>query len=367
MIRKSQKNQKLPYLKDFEVYALWKYLNGNLTGRKVFQFADLQAPKVSKFSIANFIAYLFDQLGVKLEKPVFNKDIYWQFHNKKKDVKEVKRILRIPYGDFNILELKKSSILLGKYNVLEFMEFEKNLTKKNRDLLTGYFDFYINQFMSDSLAQNDSNYLKFEVQKQKTLELINNHKTKYGNEFVLKYEPADDEFSPYHDTYLFIHSIVALEKLKDIEVNEAWYYDDIAPDKQTKDFKIQLTVVEPKGIKQRVTKPKLKIEKGIGYFKFYKEGLKIKIGKTESRQYRLIEVLIDQPGTAKTINTVFEAIVLPKDEEDQRLCDDYLAKNRKIEIINFTMKELQKIEGLTGKISLKFYDNKNNVALKLIC
>jgi hypothetical protein len=87
------------------------------------------------------------------------------------------------------------------------------------------------------------------------LELISDHKTKYGNEFILKYEPVGDEFSPDHDTYLFIHSIIALEKLGNIKVERAWYYNsDVAPDHQTQDFKMKLSVTGSKGIKQKVTK-----------------------------------------------------------------------------------------------------------------
>ncbi len=117
---------------------------------------------------------------------------------------------------------------------------------------------------------------------------------------------------------------------------------------------------------EKVIKPDLKIEKNIGYLKFYKEGPKIKIGNIKSRHYRLLQFLTDPLGTAKTIDSVFESIALPKDKKDQYLNDDYLDKQNKIKIIKFTMKELQKKKGLTGKIILEFYEKKSSVALKLI-
>ncbi|GMX58509.1 MAG: hypothetical protein MCSN_1630 [Candidatus Microsyncoccus archaeolyticus] len=363
----TKNTQKLPYLKDFGVYALWKYLNGDLTGRKVFQFADLQAPQTSELIVANFIADLFDRLGITLEKPIFNKEIYWQFYSKSEDAGKAKKFLKILDDNFNVAELKKVVFLLGKYGALEFIEFEKNLAKKNRDKLTEYFDFYIKQFINDNLAQDDSNYLKFENQQQKTLEKLNEYRTKYGNDFVLKSEPINSEFSPEHDTYLFIHSIVALEKLGKIKVEKAWYYDDVAPDKQTDDFKIKLAIAGPeaKDISRIKLDPMLKTENGIGYFKFYKEGPKIEIGKTDTRKYRLLLCLLDTLGSARTIDSVFEAIKISRDKSDARLNDSYLSSNKKLEVIQFTMKELQKIKGLTGKITLEFPHGNRTVLLKL--
>jgi hypothetical protein len=363
----TKNTQKLPCLKDYEAYALWKYLNGDLTGRNVFQFADLQAPNVSELSVAHFVTDLFDRLGINLEKPVFNKDIYWEFYSKSEDADKAKKFLKILDSNFNVTELKQGVFLLGKYGALEFIEFEKNLTKKNRDRLAEYFDFYIKQFIGDNLSQDDSNYLRFENQQQKTLEMLSDYRTKYGNDFVLKYEPSGSEFSPEHDIYLFIHSIIALEKLGKIKVEKGWFYDDVAPDKQTNTYKIKLSITGPeaKEAKHKKLDPVLKVEDGIGYFKFYKEGQKIEIGKTDTRKYRLLLCLLDTLGSARTIDSVFETIKISRDKSDARLNDSYLSSNKKLEVIQFTMKELQKIKGLTGKITLEFPHDNRTVLLKL--
>jgi len=363
---KREKISQKPYLKDSEVYTLWKYLNGNLTSRNVFQFDDLKAPNTSKFAVMYFIANLFDRLGINIEKPIFNKDIYLQFYGKRKDAKKAKQFLKILDDDFNVAELKNNAFLLEKYGALEFIEFEKGLTKKNHDRLAEYFDFYIDQFIADDLVQDDSNYLKFELQKQKTLGLINNYKEKYGNEFILKYEPISSEFSPYHDTFLFIHSIIALEKLGDIKVNNAWFHDEVPPDEQTNDFKIKLIVLgqEIKEIEQKKFSPILKVEGNTGYFKFYKEGPKIEIGKVGTRKYRLLVCLLDTLKSARTVDSVFEAIKISKDKSDTYLSDPYISPSRKLAIIQNTMKELQKIEGLTGKVVLEFPHGNRTVLLK---
>src|SRR5690606_14817842 len=52
-------------------------------------------------------------------------------------------------------------------------------------------------------------------------------------------------------------------------------------------------------------KPVLLTEKGKGYFKFYKEGKRILIGKITTRKYRLVKALIDPLGVAKSVSVVF--------------------------------------------------------------
>jgi hypothetical protein len=110
-------------------------------------------------------------------------------------------------------------------------------------------------------------------------------------------------------------------------------------------------------------KPSLVEEDGVGYFKFYKQGEKIPVGKVGTRKYRLLATLMNPLGVAKTVDSVFEAIRLLKDESDGRLRDDYLSQTRKLERIEFTIKELQKIPGLRGKIRLAITGDKRSLRL----
>ena len=109
--------------------------------------------------------------------------------------------------------------------------------------------------------------------------------------------------------------------------------------------------------------PILVVEKNIGYIKLHKQGTKIKIGHPGTRKYRLLANLADPLGVARTVETVFEAIVIPMDAEDSKLSDPYLAKPQQLKIIQLTVKELQKIDGLKGRITLKTYSNGKTVAL----
>jgi len=117
----------------------------------------------------------------------------------------------------------------------------------------------------------------------------------------------------------------------------------------------------------KVLLPKISVftEKGVGYIKSYKEGPKIRIGNVKSRKFRLLKTLIEPLGVAKNIDVVFEAIKLSKDEKDKDLADNYLSYEKKARIVEFTMKELQKIKGLKTKIKLKFVYNKKSVLLQL--
>ncbi len=112
-------------------------------------------------------------------------------------------------------------------------------------------------------------------------------------------------------------------------------------------------------------KPILLEEKGKGYIKFYKEGPRILIGKVSTKKHKLIKALIDPLGTAKNVNVVFDAIKDRKAASDIRLKDTYTAANRERELIDFTMKELQKIKGLKGRISLTYHHNNSTVLLNL--
>ena len=107
------------------------------------------------------------------------------------------------------------------------------------------------------------------------------------------------------------------------------------------------------------------IEGGVAFIKFHKYGKKIKIGKSDSRHFRLLQCLCEPFGTAKTIESIFEAIKLPKDSKDSKLEDDYLAENRKRELIQYAIKELQKNKNLQGKLKFRFNDTKTTIRLEI--
>lgn len=103
-----------------------------------------------------------------------------------------------------------------------------------------------------------------------------------------------------------------------------------------------------------------------GYLKFGKHGRKKKIGKSKSKSFRLLQCLIGHLGVARTVDTAFEAIRLPKDRDDSLLTDSSTAQRRKIDLITYTIKELQKKNKLEGKIKLEFIKEKTQVMARFI-
>lgn len=103
-----------------------------------------------------------------------------------------------------------------------------------------------------------------------------------------------------------------------------------------------------------------------GYFKFRKNGAKIRIGKSTTRQYRLIKALIFPLGTNKIIESIFDEIGISRDGDDPRLKDYHTAHERKVELINWAIKEIQKIPELQGRLLFEFSpDNKRSICMKL--
>lgn len=112
-------------------------------------------------------------------------------------------------------------------------------------------------------------------------------------------------------------------------------------------------------------KPYCVVEKGWGYLKFGKFGKKNKVGSSGSRPFRLLQCLIT-PIASRTVEAVFEAIRLPKDQNDSRLSEWNTARRRRIDIIKNTVKELQKGNKLEGKIKFEFNEEETQIKAQLI-
>lgn len=118
-------------------------------------------------------------------------------------------------------------------------------------------------------------------------------------------------------------------------------------------------------IKPQGGKPFTEVKGGKGYLKFYKQGPSIEIGGYETRTFRLLQCLCEPFGVQKIIEAVFEAIKLPKDIKDSRLLNYGPQKHtRMVEIIEYTIKELQKKKELK-KIRYKFDGPKQTMWLEL--
>lgn len=105
---------------------------------------------------------------------------------------------------------------------------------------------------------------------------------------------------------------------------------------------------------------------GWGYLKFGEHGKKKKIGKASSRHFKLLQTMLSPVGVSKTVESVFEAIRLPKDKNDTHLSDWNTSATRKMKLIRYAIKELQKGNKLEGKIKFEFNDTKTQLKAVLL-
>lgn len=132
--------------------------------------------------------------------------------------------------------------------------------------------------------------------------------------------------------------------------------------------KITIDKEESKSQNTDSSRPHTVIEKGIGYFKFNKHGLKISIGDRNTRKFRLLQVLCDPINSARTVEGIFEYIKLPKDAKDSAIKSYNEAQSiaRKKALIEYQVKELQKIKPFQGKLKFIFDTSKKTYRLVML-
>jgi hypothetical protein len=110
------------------------------------------------------------------------------------------------------------------------------------------------------------------------------------------------------------------------------------------------------------------IKNGMGHFRFNKRSKWIEVGGESTRHFRLLQFLCDPLGVARTIDSVFETIKLPKDSKDTALLsyDSHQVYLRKKALITFTKKEIQKIPNLKGRLRFPFNRQQKTYRLKIL-
>jgi len=138
--------------------------------------------------------------------------------------------------------------MLTKFNLVEWFEFDVDLPKKTKEVIGSLLDEYINQFIGDKLRIDNANFLKFEKQKDHLLrELQGFYLGSYGNTFVYKKSERLGfiDKAEWESDYLFVHTLIALERLGYLTVASMWVFDmDLPPEKQTENYKVKMTVTE---------------------------------------------------------------------------------------------------------------------------
>ena len=118
---------------------------------------------------------------------------------------------------------------------------------------------------------------------------------------------------------------------------------------------------------QQEKRPYCAIEGKWGFLKFIKQGEKIKIGGANSQSFKLLQCLTEPFGTAKSVDTVFEAI--RENVKYKSKSGVYMAgidKQQKIKLIRYAIKELQKGNKLQGKLTFRWDDLKTKIWLEYL-
>ena len=133
---------------------------------------------------------------------------------------------------------------------MEFVEFSPKPSYQNINPLKNEVDQYLQYFIEDKLFSPElKNFYRFAKQKETFFLNIERYVDDYGDSFLFKQGKSlfvgkiakldgDDE-------YLFIHTLAAMEKLDFLEVESILIMDmDTPPEKQTDDYKVNLTVTQ---------------------------------------------------------------------------------------------------------------------------
>lgn len=267
IVKKLEDGQRI-YKKDGLVYSLWKYANASrVTGKSLIAFTDIMPLTGSEtFVIYEFLTAL-QGLKIELEGITFHEDIYKKYC--KEDHQKISEyIAEHPQSELSIgiqkLWKNKATFndiftVFGKVEnffhlnkgltgMMEFVEFSPRPSQNNIAPLTSMLDDYIQCFTEDRLFSTErKNFYKFSRQKDIFLANIRNEVRDYGKEFTFRQgEVVSVEkglvVSIHEDeAYLFIHTLVALEKQGLFEVESILIVDmDIPPEEQTNDYKVRV-------------------------------------------------------------------------------------------------------------------------------
>jgi len=177
-----------------------------------------------------------------------------------------------------------------------------------------------------------------------------NIKDKYGHRWEYQITITLDRLK-WHDFYKKLS-----EKAKKRIVYES-ELKKVEKERLSEPKDIQKITEEAKREIPQTRRPHCVSESGIGYLQFGKFGEKVEIGRETSQPYKLLLCTIEPFGVAKKVDAVFEAIrENVKEKNKGGIYTTQLDKNKKIELIKFAIKELQKESKLRGKLQFK-WDN----------
>jgi len=286
------------------------------------------------------------------------------------------------------------------YDVWDNIVFKFNVSEEQWHILNDSYELYLDKFTKDEITserkQIGNSYLGYEKQRQFLMNIIKI----MSEEYSLKDFNVSAIFRGFdyknvnisRNINIFEHLLI-LERDKIIEINEIiigrWdSLDEANIDIDEKRFNILAKNLKPIiGLKrtediddmfennednkitikrENVTQnPKFMIKGNIGYLRVGKKEVKICDIRNSKRKSGLLNSLIGEFFQKKrSIESVFDSMKLPIDDQDSRLKDGYTSLNRKKVIIRTNWKEIQRILR-KNKLNKKFYLHIENEMIRI--
>lgn len=292
------------------------------------------------------------------------------------------------------------------YDIWDNIVFKFNISEEQWQILNSFYEFYLDKFAKDEVVferkQTGNPYLGYEKQRKFLMNilkiLLGEYSSKSFNVSAIFRGFDYKNVNIYRDIDIFEHLLI-LERDKIIEINKIiigrWNslneanidIDEKRFNTIVKDLKPIIGLKWKEEVKKMediddilenkkedkvtinqeniIQNPKFITKGNTGYLKVGKKEVKICDIRNSKRKSGLLSSLTGEFFQKKrSVESVFDSMRLPKDDQDSRLQDDYLSLNRKKIIIRTNWKEIQKILR-KSKLNKKFYLHIKNSMFKI--
>lgn len=160
-----------------------------------------------------------------------------------------------------------------------------------------------------------------------------------------------------------------LKQRRQIKKNRLVVYADKNTQEKLRELLSELkTIAINSEVPRQVHRPFCCVEDKWGFLKFNKYDQGIKIGNaTRSQPFKLLKCLIEPFGTAKPIDTVFEAIrENVKYKSKKGVFTKSIDRAQKVNLIGYAIKDLQKDNKLQGKLKVRWDELKTKYWLEYL-
>lgn len=224
------------FLEDANLYTLWIYSEPKFYPREYFGIEAILPSKKTTAKVA--FAFLAKELE-KARVPFDTFNSYSDLDYKEIGMPPTKKTLE----DYSISEQKKIIEACKKfkthdlglkevktleplyYDLHDYLYLQPELEDKALLKLREHIEKYIDLFLNNELFVYDHNYFAFEKQKQCFIEKIKKIKAleSYGKNFIVSETIEESRSAKAESGFLFVHTLLALQKLGYIEVLRLWH------------------------------------------------------------------------------------------------------------------------------------------------